>query len=116
MMDSGQLHSWVPRKWRRLTFCRGFKRQTHKAIIFSTRSNQGQLYILKNFLLPYLTPTFDQAHLVQLAQTNFFRGSKTWLIIFYTQWPPALQEVIVLLQRALQMSVKVGDIFVLWIS
>lgn len=88
MVDSGQVHSWIPRKWPQVTFYRGLKRQTHKATRFPIGSKRGQAYNLTYFLLAYLPPT-------SIAQSNKLEwGSKTMqLVISYTQEPPEFQEV-----------------------
>ena len=42
IMDSGQGHSWVPRKWSLVTFFKGLKRQKYKVTICDIGFNEGQ--------------------------------------------------------------------------
>ena len=70
-MGSGHIHLWFPRKKSVRESC------FTVAEVFSIGSNQGQAYFLMYFLPVNLPPTFDQAHPVQMGQTNLFKGVKT---------------------------------------
>lgn len=65
---------------------------------FQSTSNQGQVYILTNFLPVYFPPTCDQAHSEQMSQANW--SEDTWLVISHNQQPSAFQELCVLVQAA----------------
>ena len=57
------------------------------------------------FLFTYRLPLCDEAHLVQLGQTNLFRGEKNaWLIILYKHQPPVSQRESVLGQGAYRLE------------
>lgn len=56
---------------------KSLKRQAPKATVGPIGSNQGQVYVLMYFLPLYLLLICDQADMVQLSQTNLFRGVKT---------------------------------------
>ena len=60
-----------------------YKGQTHQAKYLAPSPNQGQSYILPNFVSTTLLPISDQTHPVQLGQPTLFIEVKTCNLLSY---------------------------------
>jgi hypothetical protein len=79
-MTSEQVHFWVPRTWRWVTFCRGLKRQNHSGHCIS---NQVQSEASKHpdIFPAWVHPPYTSSSIsVQPGQTNVTRWVKTYTI------------------------------------
>lgn len=116
-MDSSQNHSQVPRKWQWVSFCRGFKGNPIRLLIYFPpvcllpASNQGQACILA-----YLLTASGEEQRCSWVKQTCSREWKHALVISQEQQLPASQEFICpWASEAYRLTLVLREDWFLWV-